>query len=308
MRLLVTGMGGFLGYALRCLIDCTAELVDDEVIALWHQRQPSGYQGRLVQVDLFDGQALQDTLTLVQPQAVIHLAAVSQPNRCETDGMRTTAVNVQATATIARWCARHQCPLVFTSSDLVFDGTRPPYKETDPPSPLNAYARQKVAAEAAIQKHHPGAVICRLPLMFGYGGPAARSFAHDMVMAIATQKPIRLFTDEYRTPVSTACAAKGLLAALRWPGGVYHLGGPERISRFDLGRRIAAHLNLGEAHLQPLSQAELPMAARRPADVSLDSRKALSLGFAPESVDAAIGKMLAAYGLVSGDRESGACG
>jgi dTDP-4-dehydrorhamnose reductase len=187
---------------------------------------------------------------------------------------------------------------VFTSSDLVFNGKRPPYKETDRLGPLNAYARQKVAAEAAIHKRHPGAVICRLPLMFGYGGPAARGFAHDMVMAIAARKPIRLFTDEYRTPVSTACAAKGLMAALRWPGGVYHLGGPERISRFELGRRIAAHLNLGETHIQPLSQAALPMAAKRPADVSLDSRKALSLGYAPKRVDAAIGRMLAAYGLV----------
>jgi dTDP-4-dehydrorhamnose reductase len=298
MKLLVTGMSGFLGYALRCLIEGTAQHKDIEAIALWHYRRPAGYQGRLVQADLSDGQALRDTLNLMQPEAVIHLAAVSQPNRCETDGVRTAAVNVQATATIARWCARKRCPLVFTSSDLVFNGKRPPYKETDRLGPLNAYARQKVAAEAAIQKHHPAAVICRLPLMFGYGGPAARGFAHDMVMAIAARKPIRLFTDEYRTPVSTGCAAKGLLAALHWPGGVYHLGGPERISRFDLGRRIAAHLNLGETHIQPLSQAELPMAARRPADVSLDSRKALFLGFAPQRVDAAIGRMLAAYGLV----------
>jgi dTDP-4-dehydrorhamnose reductase len=272
------------------------------VTAIWHERRPSDFHGRLVRVDLADGQALLDTLTLVRPQAVIHMAAISQPNLCERDGGGTAAINVDATATIARWCAHYQCPLVFTSTDLVFDGTRPPYKETDPPRPLNAYARQKVAAEAALRKHHPGAVICRLPLMFGFGGAAAQGFAHEMVIAIATRKPIQLFTDEYRTPVSTACAAKALLTTLKWPGGIYHLGGPERISRFDFGRRIAARLNLGEDHLQPLVQAQLPMAARRPADVSLDSRKARSLGFRPESLDGAIDRMLNAYGLMPKER------
>jgi dTDP-4-dehydrorhamnose reductase len=307
MRLLLTGMSGFLGHALQGRLACAEDRATIEVIALWHERRPSGYHGPLVRVDLSDGRALRDALTMVRPQAVIHMAAVSQPNLCETDGGRTAEVNVDATATIARWCARHQRVMVFTSSDLVFDGTRPPYQETDLPTPLNAYARQKVAAESLIQTHHPGAVICRMPLMFGFGGPDARGFAHDMVTAIATQRPIRLFTDEYRTPVSTACAAKGLLAALRWPGGIYHLGGPERISRFEFGRRIAAHLNLGDAHLLPLSQAELPMAARRPADVSLESRKAFALGFAPEDVDTAIVRMLAAYGFVAGQREPGEC-
>jgi dTDP-4-dehydrorhamnose reductase len=298
MRLLVTGMSGFLGHALQCQLERAGQRSVADVTAAWHERRPSAFHGRLVRVDLADKRALSDALTLLPPQAVIHMAAISQPNLCETDGGRAAAINVDATAAIARWCARHRQPLVFTSSDLVFDGTRPPYRETDPPSPLNAYAGQKVAAEAAILSRHPKAVICRMPLMFGYGGAESRSFAHEMVLAIASQKPIRLFTDEYRTPVSTTCAAKGLLAALHWPGGIYHLGGPERISRFEFGRRIAERLKLGEAHLQPLSQAELPMAARRPADVSLDSRKALGMGFAPDGVDAAIDKMLLAYGLV----------
>jgi dTDP-4-dehydrorhamnose reductase len=301
MRLLVTGMSGFLGFAMQNQLERADELAALEVTAIWHERRPSGFHGRLVRVDLADGQALVDALNRVRPEAVIHMAAISQPNRCEKDGGRTAAVNVDAAAVIARWCARYQCPLVFTSTDLVFDGSRPPYLETDSPSPLNAYARQKVAAEAVIQKHHGGAVICRMPLMFGYGGPAAQGFAHDMVMAIASQKPIQLFTDEFRTPVSTVCAAKALQAALRWPSGIYHLGGLERISRFAFGQRIAAHLALGEAHLLPLSQAELPMAAQRPADVSLDSRKARSLGFAPAHLDAAIGRMLVAYGLLPGN-------
>ena len=301
MRLLVTGMGGFLGYAVGCALGDDAGAVDAtalEVVAAFHQRRPATFSGDCLRVDLADEKALGRLLDAVRPQAVLHMAAISQPNLCETDVVGTSAVNVDATATIARWCARHRCPLVFTSSDLVFNGTAAPYGETDLPTPLSAYARQKVAAEAAILAHHPRAVICRMPLMFGYGGPGARGFAHEMVAAIAGRRLVRLFTDEFRTPLSTTCAAAALLGAMEWPGGVYHLGGPERVSRFEVGRRIAARLAVGEGHLQPLTQDALPMSAPRPADVSLDNRKARAAGFAPMGLDDAIGGMLADFGLI----------
>lgn len=303
MRLLVTGMGGFLGYALGGALGGAANGGSEtmfEVTAACHERRPVNFKGRRVQVDLARQDALQGLLKAVQPEAVIHMAAVSQPNLCERDAQGTAAVNVKATATIARWCARHHRPLVFTSSDLVFDGTAAPYTEADAPRPLSAYARQKVAAEAAILAGCPQAVICRMPLMFGYGGPEGRGFAHTMVTAIAQGQPVRLFTDEFRAPLSTTCAAKALLAALDWRGGIYHLGGPERVSRYELGRRIAARLGLGEAHLLPLTQDALPMAAPRPADVSLDNRKALAAGFAPAGLDEAIDRMLTAFGLGKG--------
>jgi dTDP-4-dehydrorhamnose reductase len=303
MRLLVTGMSGFLGYALgRRLHRLTEGAAGKafEVTATRHEQVLAGFGGTQVSLDLADQFALRQILEEIRPQAVIHMAAISQPNLCETAAERTMAVNVDATATIAHWCANHGCPLVFTSTDLVFDGARPPYEEESPTNPLNAYGRQKVAAETALLERHPHAVVCRLPLIFGYGGPLGRSFGHTMVTAIAQGEPIRLFTDEFRTPLSTHCAAKALLAALDWPGGIYHLGGAERISRFGLGRRIARTLGVGEAHLQPLTQAELPMSAPRPADVSLRNRRARGLGFSPEGLDRAIERLLATFGIRRG--------
>jgi dTDP-4-dehydrorhamnose reductase len=305
MRLLVTGMSGFLGYALarrlRRLTEVAAGQVF-EVTATCHQQVLAGFGGAQVSLDLADQFTLRQILDETRPQAVIHMAAISQPNLCETAAERTMAVNVEATATFGHWCANHHCPLVFTSTDLVFDGTRPPYGEEAPTNPLNAYGRQKVAAETVLLEHYPQAVVCRMPLMFGYGGPLGKSFGHTMVTAIAQGEPVRLFTDEFRTPLSTHCAAKALLAALDWPGGIYHLGGAERISRFGLGRRIAHHLGVGEAHLQPIIQAELPMSAPRPADVSLYNRQARGLGFLPEGLDRAIERMLAAFGFEGGRR------
>jgi dTDP-4-dehydrorhamnose reductase len=292
MRLLVTGLSGYLGYALGKILANAYE-----VVATFHEKRPEAFGGRLVRVDLADQEAVAGALSVANPQAVIHMAAISQPNLCETDLKRTAAVNVDASASIARWCASHHCSLVFTSTDLIFDGTAAPYGETDAPNPLNAYARQKVAAEGAILARHPRAVICRMPLMFGYGGPDGKKFTHEMVNTIALRRPVRLFTDEFRTPLSTVCAATALLRALDWPGGIYHLGGPERVSRFELGRRIAAHLGVGTAHLQPLTQDAMPMVAPRAADVSLGNRKARAVGFAPAGLDEAIGRMLMAYGL-----------
>jgi dTDP-4-dehydrorhamnose reductase len=299
MRLLVTGMSGFLGYALARRLRRLPEGAAGkgyEVTATQHEQVLAGIRGTQVSLDLADQFALRQILKEIRPQAVIHMAAISQPNLCESAAERTVAVNVEATATIAHWCASHHCPLVFTSTDLVFDGTRPPYGEEAPTNPQNAYGRQKVAAETALLERYPQAVVCRMPLMFGYGGCLGKSFSHTMVTAIAQGESIRLFTDEFRTPLSTHCAAKVLLAALDWPGGIYHLGGAERISRFGLGQRIARHLGVGEAHLQPLIQAELPMSAPRPADVSLANRQARGLGFLPEGLDRAIERMLAAFG------------
>jgi dTDP-4-dehydrorhamnose reductase len=300
MRLLVTGMSGFLGYALARALAKGADREGFEVTAVRHQRAVTGFSGHQVGLDLADPAALRRAMDSLQPQAVIHMAAISQPNLCETAAGRTAAVNIDATATIARWCAEHHCALVFTSTDLVFDGTRPPYLEDAPTSPMSAYGRQKVAAEKTVLARHPRAVVCRMPLMFGYGGPRASGFAHTMVTAIARRQPIRLFSDEFRTPLSTDCAATALLAALDWPGGVYHLGGPERISRFGLGQRFASLLGVGEAHLQSLTQSELPMAAPRPADVSLDNRLAKSLGFAPLGLDRAIESVLSDFGFRRG--------
>ncbi|MDJ0782078.1 MAG: NAD(P)-dependent oxidoreductase [Desulfosarcinaceae bacterium] len=301
MRLLVTGMSGFLGRSLAHYLIQTSALAAGEVVATCHQRRLPIDGVSPISVDLADQPALLQNLDEVRPRAVIHMAAVSQPNQCETDATGSAAVNVAASTTIARWCARHAKPLVFTSTDLVFDGKQPPYRESAQPNPLNAYARQKVSAEAAIQTYCPNAVICRLPLLFGFGGSEATGFAHEMVIAIAAKRPIRLFTDEFRTPLSTVCAAKALVAALRWPGDIYHLGGTERISRYAFGQRIAAVLGVGDAHLQPITQADLSMAARRPRDVSLNNRKARAFGFAPQDLDAAIREMLFAFGFADAD-------
>jgi dTDP-4-dehydrorhamnose reductase len=106
-------------------------------------------------------------------------------------------------------------------------------------------------------------------------------FFQTMVAALKEGEELRLFVDEYRTPVSGKHAAEGLFLALKEVHGLIHLGGRERISRYNFGLLVMDVLGVSEARLERCRQAEMIMAAPRPADISLDSSKAFALGFNP---------------------------
>jgi dTDP-4-dehydrorhamnose reductase len=183
---------------------------------------------------------------------------------------------------------------VFTSTDLVFDGTQAPYLETDPVSPLNIYGEQKVAAERAILAIGDRAVICRMPLMFGNAPSTATSFIQPWLQALSTGQSLQLFVDEFRTPVSATTAAQGLLMALQISPGILHLGGSERISRYEFGLLMVDVFGFDRSLLSPIYQKDLVMAAPRAADVSLDSTKAVKLGYEIPSLREELSAILAA--------------
>jgi dTDP-4-dehydrorhamnose reductase len=136
-------------------------------------------------------------------------------------------------------------------------------------------------AEEGVLKRYPEAAVCRLPLMFGDPGPVASSFFQSMITAMREGREVRLFVDECRTPVSGPVAARGLFLALDHVKGILHLGGKERISRYDFGLLLKKVSGLESAQLKPVRQKDMAMPAPRPRDVSLDSSKAFSLGFKP---------------------------
>jgi dTDP-4-dehydrorhamnose reductase len=104
------------------------------------------------------------------------------------------------------------------------------------------------------------------------------------IQTLREGKELSLFTDEFRTPVSGTTAAKGLLLALEKVNGRIHLGGKERVSRYEFGRLLVEVLELPSEGLKSCQQADVKMAAPRPQDVSLDSSKAVEIGYAPLSL------------------------
>lgn len=235
----------------------------------------------IVRVDLTDFEAFKKIFNEIKPDAVIHTAASTDPNYCQEHPAGSKKINVDTAVNIAGLCADKKIPFAFTSTDLVFDGLNAPYKEGDPVCPVNIYGEQKVAAEEGILERYPSAAVCRLPLMFGEPGTAASGFFLSMIKALKEGDELHLFVDEFRTPVSGQTAARGLLLALEKAGDLLHLGGKERISRFNFGLLMMDVLNVSEARLVRYSQQNLKMSAPRAPDLSLESSRAFSLGYDP---------------------------
>ena len=133
-------------------------------------------------------------------------------------------------------------------------------------------------------KHCPGVAICRMALMFGISRLGAKSFIQPMIAAMRKSRVLRLFVDEFRTPISVKAAISGIFLALEKVRGLIHLGGVDRISRYDFGRLLMDILDIQTAKVLPCEQKDIVMAAPRPQDVSLDSSKVFALGFKPLSL------------------------
>jgi dTDP-4-dehydrorhamnose reductase len=139
-------------------------------------------------------------------------------------------------------------------------------------------------AEAAMLERYPMTAVCRMTLMFGMATPTATGFMQPLIQTLKEGKELKLFVDEFRTPVSGITAAKGLLLALEKVNGIIHLGGKERISRYDFGKLLVEVFQLPSTNMKACRQEDVKMAAARPSDVSLDSSKAFALGYEPLSV------------------------
>lgn len=274
-RLLVTGASGFLGWNL-----CQIAQTNWRVFGTVHSHRVAVPGTEILPCDLTDFSALQQVFQRVRPDAVIHAAALSQPNTCQQKPEASFAINVMASQSVAALCAEANIPMAFTSTDLVFDGKNAPYKETDPVCPVNLYGEHKALAEVEILQRHPGAVVCRMPLLFGYA-PHANSFLQPFLQKLRSGEELALFIDEYRTPVSGRDAATGLLLALEKAQGRLHLGGAQRVSRYEFGQLMVQALQISEAKILACRQSDVVMAAPRPPDVSMDSSRAFGLGFAP---------------------------
>jgi dTDP-4-dehydrorhamnose reductase len=293
-RLLFTGASGFLGFNFLRLFNRRFEITGTCLTHL-PERSPVPCQ----RLDLTDQAHVRAFFRDFRPEAVIHAAALSNPNTCQARPEDSRTANLEATAFLAQLCADADIPFVFTSTDLVFDGESAPYREADPPRPVSLYGEHKARAEAEVLSRHPGAVVCRMPLMYGESGPVNPSFLDFMLKAVVEGRALTLFTDEWRTPVSGADAARGLALALDLAmagdfRGILHLGGRERLSRYEFGEIFLRVLGRPEVTPKACLRADVPMPAPRPRDVSLASARAFGLGYAPNSVEEELARIVPA--------------
>jgi dTDP-4-dehydrorhamnose reductase len=243
----------------------------------------------LVPVDL-ETDDIGGGLDQADPDVVIHLAAISSAEGVRLDPGRGRRVNVEATRQIADWCTQKKRGVVFTSTDLVFDGTRSWSREEDRAEPVLAYGRTKRAAEPFVLAA-PRGLVARVSLLYGFSRSGRDAYFDRTIAAMRRGEPQTLFEDEFRTPLDLATAARALVGLAEVGAtGIVHLAGRERMSRYDLIRRAAIALGIDPALVRANRRVDATFPEPRPADVSLDTTRLASLlpGLDRPSIERAI--------------------
>jgi len=285
-KLLITGTSGFLGWNICRYIQNNLNLQSDWLLVGTYLKHAIEIENcTQIQIDITDDLALKELFESQKPDAVIHAAASSKPNYCQEHPKEAYKINVEASVQLAKLCKNANIPMIFTSTDLVFDGTQAPYKETDPTSAISAYGKQKVEAEQSILEHYPEALICRMPLMFGDAPAHANLFFSFVIKSLRASDELKLFNDDVRVPISGQVAAEGLLHMLGKTSGILHMGGDEQVTRFEFGQKIVENFGIEDAQLTPISMDDVDFAAPPSKDVAMDCGLARALGFHPPTLE-----------------------
>jgi dTDP-4-dehydrorhamnose reductase len=267
MRLLVTGATGKLGGYL--LHEAVLRHLD---IMAWSGTSSCSLFGVQVEpVDFTQPNEIASAFERAKPEVIIHAAAISSPSECEKHPEKAQRINTDATAQLAELAAEGGARLVYVSTDLVFDGEKGNYNESDTPSPLSVYGRTKHAAEMQVLKHSQAAV-ARVNWLFGPTLTNHKGFFDRMLEALRKGCNLPLYKDERKSPLSLAVAAKALcsLAMKSEFNELIHLGGPEHLSRWDIGCRLATYLNVDSPPFQAVNRPVASNGETPPKDTSFN--------------------------------------
>jgi dTDP-4-dehydrorhamnose reductase len=289
-RILVTGISGFLGWHFS-----QKSFKGLKIHGVFNNSKKLQGRQRFWKLDIADYNYFQKFLDQLNPEAIVHLAAVSKPADCLEDPDFSYKMNVIIPSFLALYAREKGIPFIFTSSDLVFDGENGAYSYESSPSPISLYGKQKYEAEQRILKVHPTATVLRLPLLYGYT-PNRSNFLTDWIKKLKKGKPVVAFTDEFRSPVYVKDARKGILSLLvEQKTGIWHLGGKERLDRYSMALQLAKQMNVSKDLIIPKLQKEVDFSEPRAADVSLESDRTFLEGFDPRSFKEGVENTLKAY-------------
>ncbi len=273
MKLLITGGTGTLGSHLVRLAQQSGHW--EEIHSTYHNLNPNFHRVYWHYVDARNG--IYEVLKKTNPTHILHTLAMTSPDECEGRKLEAWEVNVKVTQEVAQFCEDGGIRLVFTSSDLIFDGKKGDYSESDAADPVNFYGDTKVEAENVIRECMLSGAFCiaRLSLLYGSNRNGRTTFFDLMVSHIKNGKTLELYENQIRSMLSVVNASEMLLALMRHDFvGTLHLGGPDPISRFGFGKKLAECLEKPEAPLAPIVMETSPGRARRPANVALNTNLA----------------------------------
>jgi len=225
-------------------------------------------------IDITRRERILESIVTVAPNVVVHTAAETNVDRCETQRDVARRINVEGTANIAQACVRVRAKLIFVSTDYVFDGNKGNYAETDEPNPINFYGLTKLEAERIAASISSDFLMLRTSVLYGWH-PTKLNFATWILKGLRERQTMKVVNDHINSPTFAGNLADAIHRAIELRSqGTLHIAGSQRISRFDFARRIAIQFDLDESLLLPVKMKDLDWIARRPRDSSLNIGKA----------------------------------
>lgn len=268
MKFLVTGSAGLVGS--QVVKDLLGQ--NHIVYSCYHDSKPD--LGIPKKLDLLDPDNIKKTVDEITPDSIIHLAAMTNVDICETQKDLTTKINTTATKTLAQQAAKQNAFFVYVSTDYVFDGKKGMNKEEDLPNPLGEYGKSKLNGETELNNIASRWCIARTSTPFGIH-KSKKSFPLWVKESLESKKEISVLTDQFTSPTYVPNLSRMLIeVSKRQITGIIHLAGATRISRYQFAEMISERLNLDKSLLKPAKLNEINWNAQRPRDSSLDVSKA----------------------------------
>lgn len=234
----------------------------------------------LPEADICDPAGFDKLIAESKPDAVVHCAAMTQVDRCETESELAYKLNAFGTGVVASACHRHGVRLAAISTDYVFSGDMGrPCHEWDIPAPKTVYGASKLAGEEMVRIHCPNHLIVRVAWLYGVGGP---SFVHTIRKAAAEGKDLKVVQDQIGNPTSAFAVANHLRLLLERPEltGTFHLTCEGEASWHEFACELTRLAGLSPK-IEPCTGKEFPRPAPRPADSRLEKRALKFAGLPP---------------------------
>ena len=248
-----------------------------DVVALYRST-PIAIPGvSCVAVDLKDKKQTLQVLEELRPDHIIHAAAEVRVDWCEEHPTEAVRSNVDTSATLADFAPRVGGHLLYVSTDSVFDGEGSNYKESDNVAPVNVYATTKLRGEIEVLRRHPAAIVTRTNF-YGWTGCHKLGLVDWILQQLAQGRELPGFTDAIFSPLLVNDLAIALLdLAAHDVSGIFHVVGPEMISKYEFAVRVARLFGYDPELVRPSRTADVPMKALRPLNTTLDTSKLSSL-------------------------------
>ena len=269
-KILITGITSLLGSTLTRVFD------SHTVTGTFHTSVPPADLALQagVSLDITNPQMVTALVKKIAPDVIVHLAAVSNIEYCQTHPQEAQSINVQGTESVVAAAQQTNAHLVFLSSSMVFSGASAPFEEMAKPHPVNVYGQTKHEAELIVQKLKSSTVI-RAASLLGWQPETARTNDLTYYLPLLKEnKPLHLVNDRFFNPLSALTAARAIQKIIEQEKfGVYHLAGCNRVTRFTLVKTIAEVFKIQQVNLIPIPSSYFPGLTPRPIDSTLATEK-----------------------------------